>query len=77
MRPRRRRFGLAVALALLAASAPLAEGGPADSPFTLRYDRPAERWTEALPVGNGRIGAMVFGGVGERVIVRDSGHASV
>ena len=30
----------------------------------LRYDRPAERWTEALPVGNGRLGAMVFGGVG-------------
>jgi alpha-L-fucosidase 2 len=29
----------------------------------LRYDRPAERWTEALPVGNGRLGAMVFGGI--------------
>jgi alpha-L-fucosidase 2 len=29
----------------------------------LRYTRPAERWTEALPVGNGRLGAMVFGGV--------------
>ena len=31
--------------------------------LTLRYDRPAERWTEALPVGNGRLGAMVFGGL--------------
>tara|TARA_A100001015_G_C15012796_1_gene724011 strand:+ start:1202 stop:2032 length:831 start_codon:yes stop_codon:yes gene_type:complete len=29
----------------------------------LRYDRPAEQWTEALPVGNGRLGAMVFGGI--------------
>lgn len=28
----------------------------------LRYDRPAEVWEEALPLGNGRIGAMVFGG---------------
>lgn len=31
----------------------------------LWYDRPASRWTEALPVGNGRIGAMVFGGISE------------
>ena len=28
----------------------------------LRYDHPAEKWVEALPVGNGRLGAMVFGG---------------
>ena len=28
----------------------------------LWYRRPAEKWTEALPVGNGRLGAMVFGG---------------
>ncbi len=29
----------------------------------LWYDKPAEKWTEALPIGNGRLGAMVFGGV--------------
>ncbi len=29
----------------------------------LKYNRPAEQWTEALPVGNGRLGAMIFGGV--------------
>ena len=29
----------------------------------LWYRQPAEAWTEALPVGNGRLGAMVFGGV--------------
>lgn len=28
----------------------------------LWYDRPASAWVEALPVGNGRLGAMVFGG---------------
>jgi len=28
----------------------------------LRYHQPAQKWTEALPVGNGRLGAMVFGG---------------
>jgi alpha-L-fucosidase 2 len=29
----------------------------------LWYDEPAAAWTSALPVGNGRLGAMVFGGV--------------
>lgn len=29
----------------------------------LWYEQPAEKWVEALPVGNGRLGAMVFGGV--------------
>ena len=29
----------------------------------LWYDQPAESWEEALPVGNGRLGAMVFGGI--------------
>jgi alpha-L-fucosidase 2 len=30
--------------------------------LTLRYDKAASQWVEALPVGNGRLGAMVFGG---------------
>ena len=30
-------------------------------PLKLWYDKPAEKWVEALPVGNGRLGAMVFG----------------
>src|SRR5690348_16687238 len=29
----------------------------------LWYNQPAEKWTEALPIGNGRLGAMIFGGV--------------
>lgn len=28
----------------------------------LWYEKPASQWVEALPVGNGRLGAMVFGG---------------
>jgi len=28
----------------------------------LWYNQPAKKWVEALPVGNGRLGAMVFGG---------------
>ena len=35
---------------------------------TIRYTRPAEQWVEALPVGNGRLGAMVFGGVNKDLI---------
>jgi len=30
-------------------------------PMILFYDKPAAEWVEALPIGNGRIGAMVFG----------------
>ncbi len=32
-------------------------------PMTLWYRHPAKQWVEALPVGNGRLGAMVFGRV--------------
>jgi alpha-L-fucosidase 2 len=32
-------------------------------PLTLWYTKPAVQWVEALPVGNGRLGAMVFGGI--------------
>jgi len=31
--------------------------------LTLWYQQPATHWTDALPIGNGRLGAMVFGGV--------------
>ena len=34
----------------------------------LWYSKPASVWTEALPVGNGRLGAMVFGRVNEELI---------
>ncbi|WP_433167006.1 glycoside hydrolase family 95 protein [Kribbella sp. CA-247076] len=38
----------------------------------LYYDRPAAAWLEALPLGNGRIGAMCFGGVGtDRIGLND------
>jgi alpha-L-fucosidase 2 len=31
--------------------------------LTLWYDKPASKWVEALPLGNGRLGAMVHGGI--------------
>ena len=59
------------ALALTAAAGPIrAQGVSAPRPaaadpnaLKLWYRNPAEAWTEALPLGNGRLGAMVFGGV--------------
>src|SRR5665647_2426987 len=34
------------------------------SSLKLWYDRPAKDWmTEALPIGNGRLGGMIFGGI--------------
>jgi alpha-L-fucosidase 2 len=48
----------ALALALLStAPAALAQGSS-----TLWYRQPANLWVEALPVGNGHLDAMVFGG---------------
>jgi alpha-L-fucosidase 2 len=32
------------------------------SGLTLWYEKPAQKWVEALPIGNGRMGAMIFGG---------------
>jgi len=34
----------------------------AENPMVLWYEQPAAQWVEALPVGNGRLGCMVFGG---------------
>ncbi|MCX7046384.1 MAG: glycoside hydrolase family 95 protein [Candidatus Sumerlaeota bacterium] len=39
-----------------------------ENPWTLWYRQPAQAWTEAMPVGNGRLGGMVFGGVAEERI---------
>jgi len=36
--------------------------GPSREAWSLRYDEPASRWEEALPLGNGRLGVMVYGG---------------
>jgi len=54
----RRRFLQAVPATLV----PLA-AAPAPAPWSLWYRKPAANWVEALPVGNGRLGAMVFGNV--------------
>src|SRR5512141_3115810 len=59
-----------LAFFLLAAAASVLQ---AQSPLSLWYRQPAKLWTDALPVGNGRMGAMVFGGVDrERIQFNES-----
>ncbi|MEO8373525.1 MAG: glycoside hydrolase family 95 protein, partial [Candidatus Solibacter sp.] len=41
---------------------------PTPSPLTLWYKQPAVLWTDALPVGNGNMGAMDFGGAAHQRI---------
>ncbi len=60
-----KRALLAITILLLLFGAAVADSRP----MVLWYDRPATNWEkEALPIGNGRLGAMVFGGTeNERV----------
>ena len=44
----------------------------ASDDLTLWYSKPAEAWVEALPIGNSRMGAMIFGGIDrERIQLND------
>jgi alpha-L-fucosidase 2 len=55
-----------VAAACVGLVGPHASAGPAPDDSigpVLSYRQPAKQWVEALPVGNGRLGGMVFGGV--------------
>lgn len=51
-----------VGWAMLGLGAPGLYGQRAANSSVLWYTKPAAVWNEALPIGNGRIGAMVFGG---------------
>jgi alpha-L-fucosidase 2 len=56
------------ALILILGAAGCRQDRQQQSHLRLWYDQPAVNWNEALPVGNGRLGAMVFGRVGmERI----------
>jgi alpha-L-fucosidase 2 len=61
----RRRHLVLVAGAGLALAAARVSAGPLPAPRgpVLFYCQPAKEWVEALPIGNGRLGGMVFGGV--------------
>jgi len=65
-RPTRRRFlatsaAVAAALTQRAAFAAIPEEKDDDTPYKLFFNQPATQWPDSLPVGNGRLGACVFG----------------
>ena len=57
-------FG-SIALTQTTKSGPSDGGNESDPSTYMWFTGPAMKWDEALPVGNGRLGAMVFGGVQE------------
>src|ERR1044071_8856013 len=57
----RRRDFLILPAAALVARAGLGQTRGARGEMRLWYRQPAANWNEALPIGNGRLGAMVFG----------------
>ena len=61
------RWIVALSLTLLASVETFAESKGQSliepSNHILWYDQPAQNWNEALPIGNGRLGGMVFGNV--------------
>lgn len=52
---------LLIAFMTLAAVWSCCKGESSSDDLKLWYDEPAAQWVEALPLGNGRLGAMVFG----------------
>ena len=71
---RRRFLQGALACGIVSRIAPAQSVTPEAAPHDdLWYDRPAERWLEALPLGNGRLGAMIYGGTRvERIALSES-----
>ena len=58
-------FLFALAIAMMACAQPTEVAGDQER---LWYDAPAGRWLEALPLGNGQMAAMVFGGIADETI---------
>ncbi|HEY3412703.1 MAG TPA: glycoside hydrolase N-terminal domain-containing protein [Armatimonadota bacterium] len=55
---------LVIALVVLTGGDAFGKTPASGGRYVLRYDKPAEQWaSEALPLGNGRLGCMVFGGI--------------
>src|SRR6476659_7174716 len=56
-------LSLAAIILASAIQASARNASPPKEPLSLWYRRPATQWVEALAIGNGRLGAMVFGGL--------------
>lgn len=45
-----------------------AENDEPSRPLKLTFSGPATHWTDAIPIGNGRLGAMLWGGVDSELL---------
>ena len=63
--PIMRRKHLLFTLSLLATTSMMAQE---QALMVLKYDRPADFFEESLPIGNGKIGALVYGGTDDDII---------
>ena len=60
---------ISLALLIISCQSPIKNETPPD---VLWYDLPAANWNEALPLGNGKLGVMVFGNTSnERIQLND------
>lgn len=57
-----------IALLLISINPGNCNAGTLPGKLNLWYSQPASIWEEALPIGNGRLGAMIFGGITEEHI---------
>ena len=66
-----RKKHLLLALSLFATTS-IAQKGQSplcdQAPMVLNYDRPADFFEESLPIGNGKLGALVYGGTDDNII---------
>ena len=70
---RREFLEAALALGVLSRLGPAQSNQPSAAVDELWYRQPADRWLEALPVGNGHLGGMVYGGIEtERIALSES-----
>ena len=49
-------------------AAALCTSAQQQQPMTLQFDRPADYFEESMPIGNGKLGALVYGGTDDNII---------
>ena len=67
-----RKYLIVLAMALGSGTPCFAQEGQAplcdQAPMVLQYNRPADFFEESLPIGNGRLGALVYGGTDDNIV---------